>query len=93
MKSKNDLPIENYNVFKQALIESISTFTTDDSTIDLEEIVKSDNPLIILKSKMSDIFPKINNGMYNSNLITFESNFRSWLSDNIDKNKIKINCN
>ena len=53
MKSKNDLPIENYNVFKQALIESISTFTTDDSTIDLEEIVKSDNPLIILKSKMS----------------------------------------
>ena len=93
MKSKNDLPIENYNVFKQALLESISTFTTDDSTIDLEEIVKSDNPLIILKSKMSDIFPKINNGMYNSNLITFESNFRSWLSDNIDKNKIKINCN
>ena len=77
MKSKNDLPIEDYNTFKNSFLESVSSFIGEDSTIDLEDIIKSENPLIILNTKMSDIFPKTTNGMYNSSLVTFESNFRS----------------
>ena len=90
LQSKNDLPIDNYEVFRNSFAEAISTFDVDQNI--LSEIESTENPMVILNKRIGDIFKVKSNPMYKSGLITFESNFRKWLSDNIEKNEITVIC-
>lgn len=90
LQSKNDLPVDNYEVFRDSFTEAISTFDIDQNI--LSEIESTENPMVILNKRIGDIFKVKSNPMYKSGLITFESNFRKWLSDNIEKNEITVIC-
>lgn len=76
----------NYINFLEAINSSLEALDLDPLVLDNSSI------LAALTTKMSEVFPKVKSALKTKNLILFEANFRDWLNDQIDKNKIKIEC-
>ena len=86
MDSKGLENIVDYSTFLQAFQEALKNMQLDPLDID------SSNLFSLLNSEMAAIFKNSKSSLSTTGLVLFETNFRNWLTKQINDSKIEIIC-